>query len=150
MEFFPYIHVTCSNAHSFLSDDGVELAATAPPVETRLGDDGVRYTWAQFADYYFDVDLAAEIWAAAQVAVAPVPNFPRFEPGSIVRVLADRTPGIHPMHAEGILVAKVLDFADEGHCYVAPFGSKYHRRVSGALLTPTSIDGPTALFRVMG
>ena len=74
---------------------------------------------------------------------------PRFEPGSIVRVVADRTPGVHPMHAEGILVAKVLDFADEGHCYVAPFGSKFHR-VSGALLTPTSIDGPTALFRVMG
>ena len=25
------------------------------------------------------------------------------------------TPGVHPMHAEGILVAKVLDFADDGH-----------------------------------
>ena len=89
-----------------------------------------------------------------QVVAPPEPaqtlTSPRFEPGSIVRVLADRTPGIHPMHAEGILVAKVLDFADEGHCYVASFGSKYHRRVSGPLLTPTSIDGPTALFRVMG
>ena len=59
---------------------------------------------------------------------------------------SSRGPGVHPMDAEGILVAKVLDFADEGHCYVAPFGSKFHI-VSGALLTPTLIDGPTALFR---
>ena len=26
------------------TEDGVELAATTPPIETRLGDDGVRYT----------------------------------------------------------------------------------------------------------
>ena len=31
---------------------------------------------AEFADYYFDVDLAAEIWAAAQVAAAPEPISP--------------------------------------------------------------------------
>ena len=61
-------------------------------------------------------------------------------------VLADTTPGVR-MHAEGILMAKVLDFADEGHNYIAPIGCKKRRRVSGALLTPTSIDGPTALFR---
>ncbi len=80
----------------------------------RIGDDGVGHTWAEFADYYFDVDLAAEIWAAAQVAVAPDPISPRFELGSIVRVLADTTHGVHPMHAERILVAKVLDFANDG------------------------------------
>ena len=126
---------------------GAEQAATSTPIERRLGDDGVGYSWAEFADYYFDVDLAAEIWAAAQVAAAPEPISPRFELGSIVRVLADTTPGVDPRHAEGILVAKVIDFADEGHYYVAPFGSTRRRRVSSALLTPTSIDGPTALFR---
>ena len=36
----------------------------------------------------------------------------RFEPGSIVRALVDTAPGVHPMHAEGILVANVIDFAD--------------------------------------
>ena len=44
-----------------------------------------------------------------QVVAPPEPaqtlTSPRFEPGSIVRVVADRTPGVHPMHAEGILVA---------------------------------------------
>ncbi len=125
----------------------VEQSTSATPIETRVAPDGVGYTWAEFADYYFDVNLAAEIWAAAAVAAAPEPISPRFELGSIVRVLADTTPGVRPMHAEGILVAKVLDFADEGHYYVAPIDSKKRRRVSGALLIPTSIDGPTALFR---
>ena len=53
----------------------------------------------------------------AQVFVALAPEIPRFELGSIVRVLADTTPGVDPRHAEGILVAKVLDFADEGHYF---------------------------------
>ena len=139
--------------HSFHSSAVPVEHAASSSIERRVAPDGIAYSWAEF-DNYFDADMAAEIWEAAQVVAPPEPaptlTSPRFEPGSIVRVLADRTPGIHPMHAEGILVAKVLDFADEGHCYVAPFGSKCHRRVSGALLTPTSIDGPTALFRVMG
>ena len=67
------------------------------------------------------MDLAAAIWEAAEVDAAPeltpILTSPRFEPGSIVRVLADTTPGVHPMHAEGILVAKVLDFAFEGHYF---------------------------------
>jgi len=50
------------------------------------------------------------------------------------------------MHAEGILVAKVLDLADEGHYYVAPIGSKRRRRVSGAITIGSSscsnIDDP--------
>ena len=100
---------------------GAEQAATSTPIERRLGDDGVGYSWAEFADYYFDVDLAAAIWEAAEVDAAPeltpILTSPRFEPGSIVRVLADTTPGVHPMHAEGILVAKVLDFAFEGHYF---------------------------------
>ena len=75
------------------------------------------YTWAEFEDYYFGVDIAAEIWAAAQDAVYPEPASPRFEQGSIVRVLADTTPGVDPRHAEGILVAKVLDFANDGHYF---------------------------------
>ena len=78
---------------------------------------GWGYSWAEFESYYFDTDMAAEIWEAAEVAAAPEPISPRFEPGSIVRVLADTTPGVHPMHAEGILVAKVLDFAFEGHYF---------------------------------
>ena len=95
----------------------VEDAASSTPVETRLAADGVAYTWAEFESYYFDADMAAEIWDAAQVnaSLDLVKNLttPRFELGSIVRVLADATPGVHPMHAEGILVAKVLDFADD-------------------------------------
>ena len=61
----------------------------------------------------------AAIWEAAEVDAAPEPTpsltSPRFELGSIVRVIADTTPGVDPRHAEGILVAKVLDFANDGH-----------------------------------
>ena len=75
------------------------------------------HTWAEF-ESYFDADIAAAIWEAAEVDATPEPTeiltSPRFEPGSIVRVLADTTPGVHPMHAEGILVATVLDFANDG------------------------------------
>jgi hypothetical protein len=92
----------------------VEQAASATPIETRVAPDGVGYTWAEF-ESYFDADIAAAIWEAAEVVAAPEPISPRFEPGSIVRVLADTTPGVHPKHAEGILVAKVLDFAFDGH-----------------------------------
>jgi hypothetical protein len=95
----------------------VEQAASATLIETRVAPDGVGYTWAEFADYYFDVDLAAEIWAAAKVAAAPASISPRFALGSIVRVLADTTPGFDPRHAEGILVAKVLDFVNDGHYF---------------------------------
>ena len=98
----------------------VEQAASATPIETRVAPDGVGYTWAEF-ESYFDADIAAAIWEAAEVDAAPEPTpiltSPRFELGSIVRVLADTTPGVHPMHAEGILVAKVLDFADDGHYF---------------------------------
>ena len=73
------------------------------------------------------------MWEGVHVAVPPEPaqtsTSPRFKLGSVVLVLADTTPGVHPMHAEGVLVAKVLDFADEGHYYDAPFGSKRCRRV---------------------
>ena len=89
----------------------VEQAARST-IERRLGDDGVGYAWTEFVDYYDDVDVAAAIWDTAQVVVAP--ETPRFEPGSIVRVHPDTTPGVHPMHAEGILVATVLDFANDG------------------------------------
>ena len=96
----------------------VEHAASPTPIETRLADDGVGYTWAEFENFYFDAKLAAEIWEAVQVVAPPEPTpesiSPRFELGSIVRVLADTTPGgVHPMHAEGILVAKIFDFADD-------------------------------------
>ncbi len=78
------------------------------------------YTWAEF-ESYFDAEIAAAIWEAAEVDAAPEPTpiltSPRFELGSIVRVLADTTPGVDPRHAEGILVAKVLDFAFEGHYF---------------------------------
>jgi hypothetical protein len=80
----------------------------------------VGYTWAAF-ESNLDADISAAIWEAAEVVAAPEPTpiltSPRFEPGSIVRVLADTTPGVDPRHAEGILVAKVLDFADEGHYF---------------------------------
>ena len=69
-----------------------EHPASSKPIETRLAADGVGYTWAEFESYYFDADMAAEIWEAAEVVAAPEPISPRFEPGSIVRVLADTTP----------------------------------------------------------
>ena len=71
----------------------VEQAASSTPIETRLTADGVAYSWAEFDSYYFDADMAAEIWEAAEVVAAPEPISPRFEPASIVRVLADTTPG---------------------------------------------------------
>ena len=78
----------------------------------------VSYTWTEFLDYYDRNDIAAEMWEAAQGVAPPEPaqtfTSPRFEPGSIVRVLVATPPGVRPMHAEGILVAKVLDFADDG------------------------------------
>jgi hypothetical protein len=125
-------------------DEAAEEAATSTPIETRLGDDGVGYTWEDFVDYYDDAETAVQMWEAAQV-VAPEPTLvstsPCLEPGSLVRVLADMTPGAHPTHAWGIQVAKVLALADEGHYFVAPVGSRKRRRVSGALLIPTSIHG---------
>ena len=98
-----------------------EHAASSTPIETRLAADGAAYSWAEFESYYFNADMAAEIWEAAEVDAVPEPTpiltSPRFELGSIVRVIADTTPGVHPMHAEGILVAKVLDFAFDGHYF---------------------------------
>ena len=99
-----------------LVDVVVGQAASATPIETRVAPDGVGYTWAEF-DSYFDADITAVIWEAAEVDAAPEPTSilisPRFEVGSIIRVLADTTHGVHPMHAEEILVTKVLDFADD-------------------------------------
>ena len=88
----------------------VEQAASATPIETRVALDGVGYTQAEF-ESNLDADVAAAIWEAAEVDAAPIPilTSPRFEPGSVVRV--------DPRHAEGILAAKVLDFADEGHYF---------------------------------
>ena len=80
----------------------VEQAASATPIETRIAPDGVGYSWAEFETV---------------VVAAPEPTLilisPRFELGSIARFLADTTPGVYPMHAEGILVAKIFDFVDD-------------------------------------
>ena len=51
----------------------VEQAASATPIETRVAPDGVGYTWAEFESYYFDADIAAAIWEAAEVDAAPEP-----------------------------------------------------------------------------
>lgn len=73
-------------------------------------------SWAEF-ESYFDADIAVAIWEAAEVDAAPEPTpiliSHCFELGSIVRFLDDTTHGVHPMHAEGILVAKIFDFADD-------------------------------------
>ena len=91
---FAFAHSATSTTETTVAPVVVamEHAATSTPMETRLGDDGVGYTWAEFESYYFDAKLAAEIWEAAEVVAAPEPISPRFEPGSIVRVLADTTP----------------------------------------------------------
>ncbi len=36
--------------------------------------DGVAYSWAEFESYYFDADMAAEIWEVAEVVAAPEPS----------------------------------------------------------------------------
>ena len=36
--------------------------------------DGVAYSWAEFESYYFDADMAAEIWEVAEVVAAPEPT----------------------------------------------------------------------------
>ena len=54
---------------------------------------GWRIHGQSFESYYFNADMSAEIWEAAEVVAAPEPISPRFEPASIVRVLADTTPG---------------------------------------------------------
>ncbi len=51
----------------------VEQAASATPTETRVAPDGFRYSWAEFENY-FDADIAAAIWEAADVDAAPEPT----------------------------------------------------------------------------
>ena len=72
----------------------VDHATTSTPIETRVADDGVGYTWVEFENFYFDAKLAAAIWEVAVVDAAPEPTpiltSPRFELGSIVRVLASQ------------------------------------------------------------
>ena len=51
----------------------VEQAASATPIETRVAPDGVGYTWTEF-ESYFDADIAAAIWEAAEVDAAPEPT----------------------------------------------------------------------------
>jgi len=50
----------------------VDNATTSPP-ETRVAPDGIAYSWAEFENY-FDADMAAEFWGAAQVVVALEPT----------------------------------------------------------------------------
>ncbi len=47
-----------------------------------------------------------------------------FSPGSVVRVLADTTPGVRSMHAEGMLMARVSCYAGDGYYFVTPTGIK--------------------------
>lgn len=72
---------------------------------------------------------------------------PFFSPGSVVRVLPDTTPGVRPMHAEGILVATVSSYVGDGIYLVSPHGSTVKRSVASHLIVPTSLDGPSAMFR---
>ena len=76
----------------------VEQAASATPTETRVAPDGVGYTWAEY-ESYFDANLAAEFWEAAQVVAAPEPTP---EPGLLSFVLGSHhsnrctTFSVHP------------------------------------------------------
>ena len=95
MIIFSFLHICQTD---YVAPVGVvvehEHAASSTPIERRLGDDGVGYSWAEFESYYFDADMAAEIWEAAEIVAAPEPTpiltSPRFELGSIVRVLASQ------------------------------------------------------------
>jgi hypothetical protein len=81
-------------------------------------------------------------------AETPTPLLgPIFSPGSLVRVLADTTPGVHPRHAEGMLAAIVSSYAGDGTYWLSPVGSKVTRNVSAHLVVEASMDGPSAMFR---
>jgi hypothetical protein len=81
-------------------------------------------------------------------APTPAPTLgPLFSPGSIVRVLADTTPGVRPIHAAGILIAKITSYVGDGIYLVSEHGSTKTRSVPADLIVPASLDGPSALFR---
>ncbi len=104
----------------------VEQAASATPIETRLAPDGVGYTWAEF-ESYFDADIAAAIWEAAEVDAAREPNSPRFdlpsEQGSILSLLSCHAPPLPLASLYYLIISKVFAysiilFIDLLHVYV--------------------------------
>ena len=72
MIIFSFLHICQSD---YVAPVGVvvehEHTASSTPIETRLAADGVAYSWAEFESYYFDADMAAEIWEAAEVVAVP-------------------------------------------------------------------------------
>ena len=57
---------------------------------------------------------------------------PLFSPGSVVRVLPDTTPGVRPMHAEGMLMARVSCYAGGDYYFVTPTSIKKRRGCGAA------------------
>ena len=82
MIIFSFLHICQSD---YVAPVGVvvehEHTASSTPIETRLAADGVAYSWAEFESYYFDADMAAEIWEVAEVVAAPEPSPLFFRPG---------------------------------------------------------------------
>ena len=61
--------------------------------------------------------------APAKTVASSSPT-PLFSPGSVVRVLPDTTPGVRPMHAEGMLMARVSGNAGDGYYFITPTSIK--------------------------
>ena len=62
--------------------------------------------------------------------------------------MPDTTPGVRPIHAEGMLVAKVVSCSpNSGDYYVSEVGTKKRRRVPSNLLVPTCLDSLAGFFR---
>ena len=71
--------------------------------------------------------------------LSPASTVPHFSTGSVVRVLPVTTPGVRPIHAEGILFAKVFSHSpNSDDYYVSAVGSKKRRRVSSTQLVTAS------------
>jgi hypothetical protein len=68
------------------------------------------------------ITLAQEPTAAPTPSLTPMVG-PLFPPGSIVRVLADTSPSVRPIQAEGILVASISSYAGNGIYLVSEYGS---------------------------
>ena len=73
MIIFSFLHICQSD---YVAPVGVvvehEHTASSTPIETRLAADGVAYSWAEFESYYFNADMAAEIWEALEVVAVPL------------------------------------------------------------------------------
>ena len=103
----------------------VENAASSS-IETRVAPDGIAYSWTEFENY-FDADMAAEIWEAAQVVAPPEPaqtlTSPSFRLSSLSLLHASSF--LDPMLLLLLLLLLFLSIFIYSHCYMYTHSSPY-------------------------